>query len=64
MTYFWLIENIIKEYAKGYRDDKVTLDDFFKQLREIVDGELDCVSLKERMEGYDEDGNWEGNEGE
>jgi len=61
MTYFWLIENIIKEYAKSYRDEKTTLDDFFVQLREIVDGELDCVSLEDRIEGYDEDNNWDGN---
>jgi len=59
MTYFWLIENIVKEYARNCREEEMPLDDFFKQLREVVDGELDCVSLKDRMEGYDDDDNWE-----
>ena len=40
MNYYWLIQNLIKEYARGYRDDggscdhrDQTLDMFFKQLR-------------------------------
>jgi hypothetical protein len=58
MTYFWLIENLIKEYARHHRADGTTLDAFFKELRGIVDAELDITPLKERMEDYDLDNSW------
>jgi len=58
MTQFWLIENLIKEYVRRYREDKTTLDDFFGQYREIVAQELDASSVDERMKEYDEYDNW------
>tara|TARA_Y100001951_G_C11078069_1_gene149783 strand:- start:154 stop:348 length:195 start_codon:yes stop_codon:yes gene_type:complete len=58
MTHFWLIENLIKEYAKHYRDDKKSLDAYFAELREIVDQELDITPMKERMEDYDLYNSW------
>ena len=58
MTYFWLIENLIKEYARHHRADSTTLDAFFKELREVVDAELDITPLKERMKDYDLYDSW------
>jgi len=58
MTQFWLIENLIKEYVRRYREDKVTLDDFMAQYREILVQELDISSVDERMKEYDEYDNW------
>jgi len=58
MTYYWVIENLIKECARHHRADGTTLDAFFKQLREIVDAELDITSLKERMKDYDLYDSW------
>ena len=58
MTYFWLVENFIKEYARRSRGDGTTLDAFFKEFRGIVDAEFDITSLKERMEDYDLDNSW------
>ena len=59
MLYYWLIQNIIKEYARGYRDNHQTLDAFFKQLRHVVDGELDTLTLQERMMSYSEAESWD-----
>ena len=59
MTYFWLTENLIKEYARHHRADGTTLDEFFKQFREIIDAELDVTSLKERMKDYDLYDSWD-----
>ncbi len=53
-----IYENLIKEYARHHRADGTTLDAFFKQLREIVDAELDITSLKERMKEYDQYDSW------
>jgi len=58
MTQFWLIENLIKEYVRRYREDKITLDDFMAQYREILVQELDISSVDERMKEYDEYDNW------
>ena len=58
MTQFWLIENLIKEYVRRYREDKITLDDFMAQYREILVLELDTTSVDERMKEYDEYDNW------
>ena len=58
MTQFWLIENLIKEYVRRYREDKITLDDFMAQDREILVQELDTTSVDERMKEYDEYDNW------
>ncbi|HHZ97123.1 MAG TPA: hypothetical protein EYN67_16595 [Flavobacteriales bacterium] len=58
MTQFWLIENLIKEYVRRYREDKITLDDFMAQYREILVQELDTTSVDERMKEYDEYDNW------
>jgi len=58
MTQFWLIENLIKEYVRRYREDKVTVDDFMAQYREILVQELDISSVDERMKEYDEYDNW------
>jgi hypothetical protein len=64
MTYFWLTENLIKEYARHHRADGTTLDAFFKEFRGIIDAELDITPLKERMEDYDLYDSWnEGAEG-
>ena len=66
MNYYWLIQNLIKEYARGYRDDgggcdhrDQTLDAFFKQLRDAVDGDIETLTLQERMESYSEADNWD-----
>ena len=58
MTYFWLTENLIKEYARHNRADGTTLDAFFKEFRGIIDAELDITPLKERMEDYDLYDSW------
>ena len=58
MTQFWLIENLIKEYVRRYREDKITLDDFMAEYREILRQELDISSVDERMKEYDEYDNW------
>ena len=58
MNYFWVTENLIKEYARHYRADKASLDDFFAQLRQVVDSELETTSLEERMKEYDQWDNW------
>ena len=54
MTHYSLIANLIKEYARGHRQDKQSLDDFFVQLRQVVDSELETTSLEERMKEYDQ----------
>ena len=53
MTQFWVIENLIKEYVRRYREDKITLDDFMAEYREILRQELDISSVDERMKEYD-----------
>ena len=58
MTHYSLIANLIKEYARDSREGKKDLDEFFKDLREAVDNELDCFSLDERMKDYDLYGSW------
>ena len=58
MTQFWVIENLIKEYVRRYREDKITLDDFMAEYREILRQELDISSVDERMKEYDEYDNW------
>jgi len=58
MTYFWLTENFIKEYARHCREDKVTLDDFFKQFRQIIEADLEVNTLDERMKDYDLYDSW------
>ena len=66
MNYYWLIQNLIKEYARGYRDDggscdhrDQTLDMFFKQLRDAVNGDIETLPLQESMESYSEADNWD-----
>ena len=64
MTYYWLVENLIKEHARNSREGKKDLDAFFKEFRGIIDAELDITPLKERMEDYDLYDSWnEGAEG-
>jgi len=63
MTYFWLTENLIKEYARHNRADGTTLDAFFKELRGIVDAELVITPLKERMKDYDLYDSWDDDAG-
>ena len=63
MTYFWLTENFIKEYARHYRADKTTLDDFFQQFRQVIEGDLAVNTLEERMEDYDRYGSWDDDAG-
>ena len=59
MNHYWLIQNLIKEYAREYRDNNnITLDDYFLQLRNIVDGELTVRTLQERIDDYDADDSW------
>ena len=58
MTYYWLIENLIKEHARNAREGKKDLDGFFKELREAVDSDLECFSLDERMKDYDLYNSW------
>jgi hypothetical protein len=60
MNHYWLIQNLIKEYAREYRDTEglITLDDYFLQLRNIVDGELTVRTLQERIDDYDADDSW------
>ena len=58
MNYYWITANLIKEYARGHRQDKQSLDDFFVQLRQVVDSELETTSLEERMKEYDQWDNW------
>jgi len=59
MNYYWLVENLIKEHAKGYRSDKQTFDDFFAELRNAVEQELELNPLSERMKEYDESDEWD-----
>jgi len=58
MNYYWITANLIKEYARDSREGKKDLDEFFKDLREAVDNELDCFSLDERMKDYDDYDDW------
>ena len=53
-----LVEHLIKEYAKGYRDEKQTLDGFFAELRNAVEQELELTPLAERMKDYDDYDDW------
>ena len=59
MSYYLLVEHLIKEYAKGYRDEKQTLDGFFAELRNAVEQELELTPLSERMKDYDEYNDWD-----
>ena len=59
MSYYLLVEHLIKEYAKGHRDEKQTLDSFFVELRNAVDQELELTPLSERMKDYDEYNDWD-----
>ena len=59
MTQFWLIENLIKEYVRRYREDKMPLDDFMAEYREILRQELDISSVDERMKEYDLYDSWD-----
>ena len=58
MNYYWITANLIKEYARGYRQGNQSLDDFFAELRQVVDSELETTSLEERMKEYDQWDNW------
>ena len=59
MNYYLLVENLIKEHARGYRDEKQTLDGFFVELRNAVEQELELTPLSERMKDYDEYNDWD-----
>ena len=63
MNYYWITENLIKEYARGYRQGNQSLDDFFAELRQVVDSELEVTSLDERMKEYDQWDNWDDDAG-
>ena len=63
MNYYWITANLIKEYARGYRQDKQSLDAFFAELRQVVDSELEMVPLDERMKEYDEFETWDADAG-
>ena len=58
MSYYLLVEHLIKEHAKGYRDEKQTLDGFFAELRNAVEQELELTPLAERMKDYDDYDDW------
>jgi|TARA_B110001454_G_scaffold57095_1_gene55817 hypothetical protein len=58
MTYYWLVENLIKEHARNSREGKKDLDGFFKELREAVDADLECFSLDERIKDYNLYDSW------
>ena len=53
-----LVESLIKEHAKGHRDEKQTLDSFFVELRNAVEQELELTPLAERMKDYDDYDDW------
>ena len=59
MSYYLLVESLIKEHAKGHRDEKQTLDGFFVELRNAVEQELELTPLSERMKDYDEYNDWD-----
>ena len=58
MNYYWITANLIKEYARGHRQGKESLDDFFAELRQVVDSELEITPLDERMKDYDLYDSW------
>ena len=58
MTYYWLVANLIKEYAREHRDGNKNLDKFFKDLREVVDSDLEENDIDERMKEYDLYDSW------
>ena len=58
MTYYWLVANLIKEYAREHRDGNKSLDKFFKGLREVVDSDLEENDIDERMKEYDLYDSW------
>ena len=63
MTYFWLIENLIKEYAPHNRSDGISLDDFLNQLCNAVRIDLEINTLEERTEEYNRHDSWDDDAG-
>jgi hypothetical protein len=63
MTYFWLIENLIKEYARHNRSDGMSLDDFLNQLCNAVRNDLEINTLEERTEEYNRHDSWDDDAG-
>ena len=63
MNYYWITANLIKEYARGHRQGKESLDDFFAELRQVVDSELEITPLDERMKDYDLCDSWDDDAG-
>ena len=63
MNYYCITANLIKEYARGHRQGKESLDDFFAELRQVVDSELEITPLDERMKEYDQWDNWDDDAG-
>ena len=65
MTYFWLTENLIKEYARHHRADGTTLGCVLQGVsRDAVDAELEHqLPLKERMKDYDLYNSWDDDAG-
>ena len=63
MTYFWLVENLIKEYARHNRSDGTSLDDFLNQLCNAVRNDLEVTTLGERIEEYNRHDSWDDDAG-
>ena len=63
MTYYWLIENLIKEYARHNRSDGMSLDDFLNQLCNAVRNDLEINTLEERTEEYNRHDSWDDDAG-
>ena len=63
MTYSWLIENLIKEYARHNRSDGMSLDDYLNQLCNAVRNELEINTLDERTEEYNRHDSWDDDAG-
>jgi len=63
MTYSWLIENLIKEYARHNRSDGTSLDDYLNQLCNAVRNELEINTLDERTEEYNRHDSWDDDAG-
>ena len=63
MNYYWITANLIKEYARGYRQDKQSLDDYLNQLCNAVRNELEINTLDERTEEYNRHDSWDDDAG-
>jgi hypothetical protein len=63
MTHFWLIENLIKEYARHNRSDGMSLDTFLNELCNAIRSDLEINTLNERIEEYNRHDSWDDDAG-